>query len=54
MDNFEELAKLRDRLLNLQETCSSETGEVDYEDILKEMDIDLEDIEQKMVKEKEL
>jgi dUTP pyrophosphatase len=49
MDNFEELAKLRDRLLNLQETFSSETGEVDYDDILKEMDIDLEDIEQKMV-----
>ena len=49
MDNFDELAKLRDKLLNLQETFSSETGEVDYEDILKEMDIDLEDIEQKMV-----
>ena len=49
MDNFEELAKLRDRLLNLQETFSSETGEVDYDDILKEMDIDLEDVEQKMI-----
>jgi dUTP pyrophosphatase len=49
MDNFEELAKLRDKLLNLQETFSSETGEVDYDDILKEMDIDLEDIEHKMV-----
>ena len=49
MDNFEELAKLRDRLLNLQETFSSETGEVNYDDILKEMDIDLDDIEQKMV-----
>jgi dUTP pyrophosphatase len=44
-DNFEELGKLRDRLLNLQETFSSETGEVDYDDILKEMDIDLEQIE---------
>ena len=49
LDNFEELGKLRERLLNLQETFSSETGEVDYDDILKEMDIDLEDIEQKMV-----
>ena len=49
MDNFEELAKLRDRLLNLQETFSSETGEVNYDDILKEMDIDLEEIEQQMV-----
>ncbi len=49
MDNFEELAKLRDRLLNLQETFSSETGEIDYDDILKEMDIDLEDVEKKMM-----
>jgi len=49
LDNFEELGKLRERLLNLQETFSSDTGEVDYDDILKEMDIDLEDIEQKMV-----
>ena len=45
MDNFDELAKLRERLLNLQETFSSETGEVDYDDILKEMDVDLEQIE---------
>ena len=45
MDNFDDLAKLRERLLNLQETFSSETGEVDYDDILKEMDIDLEQIE---------
>jgi len=49
LDNFEELGKLREKLLNLQETFSSETGDVDYDDILKEMDIDLEDIEQKMV-----
>ena len=49
LDNFEELGKLRERLLNLQETFSSDTVEVDYDDILKEMDIDLEDIEQKMV-----
>ena len=45
LDNFDDLAKLRERLLNLQETFSSETGEVDYDDILKEMDIDLEQIE---------
>ena len=49
LDNFEELGKLRERLLNLQETFSSETGEVDYDDILKEMDIDLEEVEQKMI-----
>jgi dUTP pyrophosphatase len=47
--NFEELEKLRNRLLNLQETFSSETGEVDYDDILKEMDIDLEQIEKDIV-----
>lgn len=45
MNNFDDLAKLRERLLNLQETFSSETGEVDYDDILKEMDVDLEQIE---------
>ena len=50
MDNFEELAKLRDKLLNLQETFSSETGEVDYDDILKEMDIDLEELKETLRK----
>ena len=49
LDNFDDLAKLRERLLNLQETFSSETGEVDYDDILKEMDIDLEEIEKNIV-----
>jgi dUTP pyrophosphatase len=49
MDNFEELAKLRDRLLNLQETFSSETGEINYDDILNEMDIDLNQIEKDIV-----
>jgi dUTP pyrophosphatase len=49
LDNFEELGKLRDRLLNLQETFSSETGEIDYDDILKEMDVDLVEVEQKMI-----
>jgi len=45
LDNFEELENLRNKLLNLQETFSSETDELDYEDILKEMDVDLEQIE---------
>ena len=49
LDNFEELENLRTKLLNLQETFSSETGEVDYDDILKEMDIDLEQIEKDIV-----
>lgn len=49
LENFEELEKLRNRLLNLQKTLSSETGEIDYEDILKEMDVDLEQMEQQIV-----
>lgn len=49
LENFEELEKLRNRLLNLQETLSFETGEIDYEDILKEMDVDLEQMEQQIV-----
>jgi dUTP pyrophosphatase len=49
MDNFDELAKLRDRLLNLQETFSSETGEINYDDILNEMDVDLKQIEENIV-----
>jgi dUTP pyrophosphatase len=49
MNNFEELAKLRDKLLNLQETFSSETGEINYDDILNEMDVDLKQLEQEIV-----
>lgn len=49
LDNFEELENLRNKLLNLQESFSSETGELDYDDILKEMDIDLEEVEKKMI-----
>jgi dUTP pyrophosphatase len=49
MDNFDDLAKLRDRLLNLQETFSSETGEINYDDILNEMDIDFKQIEKDIV-----
>lgn len=48
-NNIEQLELLRKKLLNLQETFSSETGEVNYDDIMKEMDIDLEEIEKKMV-----
>jgi dUTP pyrophosphatase len=48
-DNFEQLDNLRKKLLSLQETFSSETGDVDYNDIMKEMDFDLEEIEKQMV-----
>jgi dUTP pyrophosphatase len=48
-NNFEQLELLRKKLMNLQETFSSETGEVDYNDIMKEMDFDLEELEKQMV-----
>ena len=48
-DNFEQLEQLRKKLMILQETFSSETGDVDYNDIMKEMDFDLEELEKQMV-----
>ena len=48
-NNIEQLELLRKKLMNLQGTFSSETGEVDYNDIMKEMDFDLEEIEKQMV-----
>jgi dUTP pyrophosphatase len=48
-NNFEQLELLRKKLMGLQETFSSETGEVDYNDIMKEMDFDLEELEKQMV-----
>ncbi len=48
-NNIEQLELLRKKLMNLQDTFSSETGEVDYNDIMKEMDFDLEEIEKQMV-----
>jgi dUTP pyrophosphatase len=48
-NNIEQLELLRKKLMNLQETFSSETGEIDYNDIMKEMDFDLEEIEKQMV-----
>jgi hypothetical protein len=48
-NNFEQLELLRKKLMGLQETFASETGEVDYNDIMKEMDFDLEELEKQMV-----
>jgi dUTP pyrophosphatase len=53
-NNFEQLELLRKKLMNLQETFSSETGDVDYNDIMKEMDFDLEEIEKQMSEGKTL
>ena len=48
-NNIEQLEELRRKLLGLQETFSSDNGDVNYDDIMKEMDLDLEQIEQQMV-----
>lgn len=53
-DNFEQLEQLRNKLLGLQQTLSTESGEIDYNDIMKEMDYDLESLEREMVEGKTL
>jgi dUTP pyrophosphatase len=53
-DNFEQLEQLRNKLLGLQQTLSTESGEIDYNDIMKEMDYDLESLEKEMVEGKTL
>jgi len=52
MSEIEDLAALRDRILKLQESIQSETGEMSYEEILKEMDIDIVQLEEDMVNSK--
>ena len=47
--NIEQLELLRNKLMNLQQTFSSETDDVDFDDIMKEMDFDLEQVEKQMV-----
>lgn len=47
--NIEQLELLRNKLMNLQQTFSSETDDVNFEDIMKEMDFDLEQVEKQMV-----
>jgi dUTP pyrophosphatase len=48
-NNIEQLELLRNKLMNLQQKFSSETDDVDFEDIMKEMDFDLEQVEKQMV-----
>jgi dUTP pyrophosphatase len=47
--NIEQLELLRNKLMNLQQTFSSETDDVNFDDIMKEMDFDLEQVEKQMV-----
>ena len=49
MSDFEELSELRDKVLKLQESISSVTDDMSYEEILKEMDIDVVQLEKQMV-----
>ena len=48
-NNIAQLELLRNKLMNLQQTFSSESDDVNFEDIMKEMDFDLEQVEKQMV-----
>jgi dUTP pyrophosphatase len=48
-NNIEQLEELKQKLLGLQQIFSSENPDINYDDIMKEMDIDLEQIEKQMV-----
>ena len=48
-NNIEQLELLRNKLMNLQKTFSSETDDVNFNDIMKEMDFDLEQVEKQMI-----
>jgi dUTP pyrophosphatase len=54
MSEFEDLNELRNKVLKLQESLSQEMGEISYEDILNEMDIDIRQLEKDMVENKNL
>ena len=47
--NIEQLESLRNKLMNLQQTFLSEKDDVNFDDIMKEMDFDLEQVEKQMV-----
>ena len=48
-NNIEQLELLRNKLMNLQQKFSSETDDVNFDDIMKEMDFDLEQVEKQMI-----
>jgi len=54
-NNIEQLEQLRNKILGLQETFSSlGDDDVDFNDIMREMDIDLEKVEKEMIEGKTL
>jgi dUTP pyrophosphatase len=48
-NNIEQLELLRNKLMNLQQKFSSESDDVNFDDIMKEMDFDLEQVEKQMI-----
>ena len=54
MEGIEDLNALRDKILKLQESLSSDTDEMTYDDILSEMDIDIRQLEKDMVETRRL
>jgi dUTP pyrophosphatase len=54
MSEINDLNELRDRILKLQESLQTESEEMNYEDILNEMDIDIVQLEKDMVETRRL
>jgi dUTP pyrophosphatase len=54
MSDINDLNELRNRILKLQESLQTESEEMNYEDILNEMDIDIVQLEKDMVETRRL
>ena len=54
MSEINDLNELRNRILKLQESIQTESEEMNYDDILKEMDIDIVQLEKDMVETRRL
>ena len=54
MSEINDLNELRNRILKLQESLQTESEEMNYEDILNEMDIDIVQLEKDMVETRRL
>jgi dUTP pyrophosphatase len=54
MSEINDLNELRNRILKLQESLQTESEEINYEDILNEMDIDIVQLEKDMVETRRL
>jgi len=54
MSEINDLNELRNRILKLQESLQTESEDINYEDILNEMDIDIVQLEKDMVETRRL